>query len=88
MAGKIGIGARAAACSRVVSGESDFIMEKSALKYFTRVANHPRKPLAWRPFLKALSEVIVSDIEFLATGEFMDLSDSQVQSMKNKEPEK
>jgi hypothetical protein len=69
MAGKIGIGARAAARCRVVSGESHFIMEKSALKYFTRVANHPRKPLAWRPFLKALGDVVVSDIEFLATGE-------------------
>ena len=69
MAGKIGIGARAAACSRVVSGESDFVMEKSAIKYFTRVAKHPRKPLVSRPFLKALADVVVSDIEFLATGE-------------------
>ena len=69
MAGKIGIGARAAACSRVVSGESDFVMEKSAIKYFTRVAKHSRKPLAWRPFFKALSEVVVCDIEFLATGD-------------------
>ena len=77
MAGKIGIGARAAACSRVVSGESDFVMEKSAVKYFTRVANHPRKALSWRPFLKALSEVIVSDIEFLATGDSMDLSGAE-----------
>jgi len=69
MAGKIGIGARAAACPRVVSGESDLIMEKSAIKYFTRVAKHPRKPLVSRPFLKALADVVVSDIEFLATGE-------------------
>jgi hypothetical protein len=69
MAGKIGIDARAAACSRVVSGESDLVVEKSAVKYFTRVSKHPRKPLAWRPFLKALADVVVSDIEFLATGE-------------------
>jgi hypothetical protein len=88
MAGKIGIGARAAACSRVVSGESDFVMEKSAVKYFTRVANHPRKPLAWRPFLKALSDVIVSDIEFLATGECAASSDADVQSIKSKEAKK
>ena len=85
MAGKIGIGARAAACSRVVSGESDFVMEKSAVKYFTRVANHPRKPLAWRPFLEALSDVIVSDIEFLATGERVESSQaesSQIEGQK------
>jgi hypothetical protein len=88
MAGKIGIGARAAACSRVVSGESDFVMEKSTVKYFARVANHPRKPLVWRPFLKALSDVIVSDIEFLATGECADSSDADVQSIKNEESKK
>ncbi len=85
MAGKIGIGARAAACSRIVSGESDIIMEKSAVKYFTRVTNHPRKPLAWRPFLKALADVVVSDIEFLATGESVDPSraeSSQIGELK------
>ena len=85
MAGKIGIGARAAACSRVVSGESDFVMEKSTVKYFARAANHPRKPLAWRPFLEALSDVIVSDIEFLATGERVESSraeSSQIEEAK------
>jgi len=85
MAGKIGIGARAAACSRVVSGESDFVMEKSTVKYFTRVANHPRKPLAWQPFLQALSNVIVSDIEFLATGERVEppsVDSSQIEEPK------
>ena len=86
MAGKIGIGARAAACSRVVSGESDFVMEKSTVKYFARVANHRRKPLSWRPFLKALSEVIGSDIEFLATGEDGDFSRSE--SSQSEEPKK
>ena len=86
MAGKIGIGARAAACARVVSGESDFVMEKSTVKYFARVANHPRKPLAWRPFFKALGDVVVSDIEFLATGESADLSDAE--SSQIKEPKK
>ena len=86
MAGKIGIGARAAACSRVVSGESDFVMEKSTVKYFARVANHPRKPLAWRPFLQALSNVIVSDIEFLATGESVD--SSSVDSSQVEEPKR
>ena len=86
MAGKIGIGARAAACSRVVSGESDFVMEKSAVKYFARVSNHPRKPLAWRPFLQALCEVIVSDIEFLATGERVE--PSSVDSSQIEEPKR
>ena len=62
MAGKIGIGARAAACSRVVSGESDFIMEKSAVKYYTRVSEHPRKKLSWRPFLMALADVAKSSV--------------------------
>jgi len=86
MAGKIGIGARAAACCRVVSGESDFVMEKSTVKYFARVANHPRKPLAWRPFVQALSNVIVSDIEFLATGERVE--SSSVDSAEIEEPKK
>jgi hypothetical protein len=86
MAGKIGIGARAAACSRVVSGESDFVMEKSAVKYFTRVTNHPRKPLAWRPFLKALADVVVADIEFLATGESVE--SSRAESSQIEEPKK
>ena len=86
MAGKIGIGARAAACSRIVSGESDLVMEKSAVKYFTRVTNHSRKPLAWRPFLEALSDVIASDIEFLATGERVE--SSRAESSQVEEPKK
>lgn len=82
MAGKIGIGARAAACGRVVSGESDFVMEKSTVKYFARVANHPRKPLAWRPFIRALTDVVVFDIEFLATGEAVDSSGGESSQIK------
>ena len=45
-------------------------MEQSEpLKYYARVAAHPRKKLSWKPFLVALSDVVGSDIEFLATGE-------------------
>ena len=41
-----------------------------------RVRN-PKFKLHWQPFLHALSDVIVSDIEFLATGERVESSQSE-----------
>jgi hypothetical protein len=76
------------ACSRAIAGpwdvgrQSNFIMEKSALKYYTRVSSHPRKELSWRPFLKALSGVVWSDIEFLATGERVESPPTQSAKIK------
>ncbi len=43
-------------------------MKKSQDRYFTKVYQRPRKPLAFWPFVKALDEVIVSDVSFALTG--------------------
>jgi hypothetical protein len=63
-------------------------MEKPAIVPQRWMRQKSGEPFRWRPFLKALSEVVVSDIEFLATGESMDLSgaeSSQIEEKTNEE---
>jgi hypothetical protein len=43
-------------------------MNNSQGRHFTKVYQRARRPLAFLPFVKALDDVIVSDVSFALTG--------------------